>query len=432
MLSDRYGNGLSTASAAARDAYVEGCDLMFASWPGAREAFGRATGEDPGFVLAHLGAAQAAAIQGDMAGIKTALGAAQGAADKGLTAREASQLGFLTLMLAGKAAEALAAARVHLGEWPRDAVVMNQYGPIVGLIGFSGRPGLKREQELVMDSFAPHYGEDWWFMAHHAMAISEMGRRDEALALTERSLALNPRNAWAAHSRGHVAYEAGEADGARAFLAAWIKDYPREGGLHGHLAWHLALATLNAGEAEEAGRLFDAMVAPGSHLGHPRTQVVDAAQFLWRWEMAGHQRDASRWLALDALAHALLPRAAAHFSDWHVTLADAAAGDVAALEARVAEMEALVRAGRYPEGGIVPEVARGFAAYARGDYDAAIAVLSPVVAESERLGGSRAQLDLLEFTVLRACVEAGRMDEVARRMAARRTGPAGVNVAGVH
>jgi hypothetical protein len=88
---------------------------------------------------------------------------------------------------------------------------MNQYGPIVGLIGFSGRPGLKREQELVMDSFAPHYGEDWWFMAHHAMAISEMGRRDEALALTERSLALNPRNAWAAHSRGHVAYEAGEA-----------------------------------------------------------------------------------------------------------------------------------------------------------------------------------------------------------------------------
>ncbi len=29
MLMDRYGNALSTSSQAARDAYVEGCDLLF-------------------------------------------------------------------------------------------------------------------------------------------------------------------------------------------------------------------------------------------------------------------------------------------------------------------------------------------------------------------------------------------------------------------
>ena len=34
MLADRYGLSLSTASAAARDAYVQGCDLASLPWCG--------------------------------------------------------------------------------------------------------------------------------------------------------------------------------------------------------------------------------------------------------------------------------------------------------------------------------------------------------------------------------------------------------------
>ena len=43
MLQDRFGNSLTTASSPARDAYVAGCDLMFAAWAGADDAFARAT-----------------------------------------------------------------------------------------------------------------------------------------------------------------------------------------------------------------------------------------------------------------------------------------------------------------------------------------------------------------------------------------------------
>jgi hypothetical protein len=66
VLEDRYGNSLSTASQAARDAYVEGCDLLFAFWPGGDEAFARATAADPNFALAHLGGAQFAAMRGNI------------------------------------------------------------------------------------------------------------------------------------------------------------------------------------------------------------------------------------------------------------------------------------------------------------------------------------------------------------------------------
>ena len=39
MLADRYGLALSITSSAARDAYVEGCELALTLYPGALEAF---------------------------------------------------------------------------------------------------------------------------------------------------------------------------------------------------------------------------------------------------------------------------------------------------------------------------------------------------------------------------------------------------------
>ena len=39
MLYDRFDNQVTTSSEAARDAYISGCDLLLALWPGAAEAF---------------------------------------------------------------------------------------------------------------------------------------------------------------------------------------------------------------------------------------------------------------------------------------------------------------------------------------------------------------------------------------------------------
>ena len=43
MLADDYGNPLTTASSAARDAYVAGYRLLLMTWPGADTEFARAT-----------------------------------------------------------------------------------------------------------------------------------------------------------------------------------------------------------------------------------------------------------------------------------------------------------------------------------------------------------------------------------------------------
>jgi len=115
----------------------------------------------------------------------------------------------------------------------------------------------------------------------------------------------------------------------------------------------------------------------------------------------------------------------------HVALTHAAAGDGEDLEAWVRQMEELDRQGRYAAGPVVPALARAFAAFQRQDFAAAIAALEPFAGDIERLGGSRAQLDLLEFTLLRACLATGRLDDVRRLLGQRRPGATGLPVAGI-
>ena len=81
--------------------------------------------------------------------------------------------------------------------------------------------------------------------------------------------------------------------------------------------------------------------------------------------------------------------------------------------------------------GYLPALSRGFAAFERGDFSAAIDALAPLAGESERIGGSRAQHDLIEFTLLKAYLDANRLEEARCLLNARRPGTCGVPVTGV-
>lgn len=430
MLTDRYGLALSTSSATARDAYVEGCDLLFSGNPGPVEAFGHALAADPGFALAHAGKARAHQLRGDMAPAREAMAAGKAFA-AGLPAREASHMAFHDLVLSGQGDAAVAAAKEHLNTWPRDAMVLSPCTSVFGLIGFSGRSGREREQVALMDGLATHYGDDWWFNSQHAFAQVETGQRDAARPRIEAAMAQYPRNAHGAHIRAHVYYEDGEPEASRAYLAAWLPEYSREGQLHCHIHWHLALCALEAGDAAEAFRVYAEAIAPGAASGPPLIAVADAVAFLWRAELAGHPRDPAGWRAVRDFAHAVFPRAMIAFADTHIVLADAVTGDAAALEARLEDMEAMAREGRLPSGPVVPALTRGFAAFLAQDFPGAIAAIEPVLDQHERIGGSRAQRDLVEFTLLKAYVNAGRAEDARRMLRDRRPGPAGVPVAGL-
>ncbi len=430
MLRDRYDLALTTASAAARDAYVQASGLALTFYPGAGEAYDRAIAADPGFALAHAGKAQVLMRQGDVGAARAALATAKGLASD-VSEREASHIGFFDLVFAGQTEAALSALHAHLAAWPRDALVVASAANPNGLIGGSGRIGQKHQIAALMDSLAPNYDDDFWFVSYHAMALSEDGQLALARAKIERSVAANPNNAHGAHGFAHVFYESGELDTARSFLSSWLSTYPREGFFYGHLSWHLSLFEIQAGNWTEALRLYHDAIALDRHSGGPQQKVSDGAAFLWRSELAGHPRDAAAWRALHGYANNSLPRPGNGLADLHVILAQAVMRDEAALDTRARQIEALAREGRYPSGSYLPALAGGFAAFERGDFSAAIETLAPLAGENERVGGSRAQHDLIEFTLLRAYLGANRLSEARHLLSVRRPGASGVPVLGV-
>ena len=121
MLADRYDLALSTASEAARDAYVQGCDLALTFYPGAIEAFDRATAADPSFSLPHAAKAQVLMREGNVAAARAALVAAKDLAT-GVLEREASHIAYFELAFAGQTDAAIDALYAHLAAWPRDAL----------------------------------------------------------------------------------------------------------------------------------------------------------------------------------------------------------------------------------------------------------------------------------------------------------------------
>jgi tetratricopeptide (TPR) repeat protein len=228
-----------------------------------------------------------------------------------------------------------------------------------------------------------------------------------------------------------VCYESGDPDTARAFLSSWLATYPRDGFFYGHLSWHLSLCEIQAGNWEEALRTYRDAIALDRHSGGPQLKISDGAAFLWRAELAGHPRDPAAWRGLYDYANSALPRPGNGLADLHVILAQAVMGDDAALDARVRQMYELAREGRYPSGSYLPALARGFASFEREDFSGAIEALAPLAGQSERIGGSRAQHDLIEFTLLRAYIEANRLQEAKRLLDARRAGASGVPIMGI-
>ena len=103
----------------------------------------------------------------------------------------------------------------------------------------------------------------------------------------------------------------------------------------------------------------------------------------------------------------------------HCAVALAAAGDAEGLARWVALLREGVAQGRVPAGEVVPTVAEAMHAFAEGRYEDVIRGLAPVVDQLVRVGGSWAQRDLFEHTLLAAYLRAGRAAE-ARALLARR------------
>jgi len=417
MAQDRYGLPVSCGGAAVA-AYVEGVDRVLSANAGAEDSFDRALGAEPGFALAHVGRARALQLQGRVSEAREAAARARALA-AGATRRERGHVEALATVVGGDAPRALAAIREHLADFPGDAMVLAPATGVYGLIGSSGRQDRNEALVALLDPLAGAFGDDWWFLGAHGFALTEASGWAAGAPLVERALARSPKNAHAAHAWAHVLYERGDEEEGARFVDGWLPGYPRAAQLHCHLSWHLALFELARGRLARARDIYLDGIRPGVSLSPGMPTIADSASLLWRGELAGGERSPGEWRAVADYAARTFPSTGVSFADVHCAVAYAAAGDDAALDRWIAELRRADAAGRLPAGTVLPVVAEALGAFAHGDYEAAIRLLAPMVEQFVRIGGSRAQRDLLENTLLAAYWRTGRPEDAAALLARR-------------
>jgi len=412
MLEDQYGNELSTSSQPARDAYVEAVDRFLAADGGVEEAFQKALDADENFALAHLGLARIRQMCAKTSLVAEPLAKARAQVEH-LTSRETGQIRAIGLLLEGKGSEAYKAIRSHLDHYPRDVMVAQTCMGVFGLIGFSGQQGRESEQLAFTTWLSPHYGDDWWFLSQHAFAQLETGLTGPAERTIELSLSGNPRSANGAHVRSHLYYENGETEAGSAYLDQWRRDYDKRGLLHCHISWHVALWAMARGDTTKMWDVIDADIAPGGALGPPINVLTDLAAILYRAELAGIDVSAQRWRGVSEYALNCFPRPGIAFADMHAALAHALAGNTEALAK-------IIREARGPAADLVSEFAQAFGAIALENWGQAVSHFSVAMADHARIGGSRAQRDLLEFAMAAVFLRQGLSNQARFMLSIRR------------
>ena len=409
MPKDLWDLTLSTESEVAGEQYVLAVEKLLSANVGAEEALGRALAADPDFALAHAARARALQLRGAMPEARAATARAVELAPSA-TRRERGHVEALALNVEPDMPRTLAHVLEHLREFPRDGLVLSLTSGIFGLIGFSGRRDRNEVQLDLLEGLAVSYGDDWWFRNVHGFACTEANRRTKGRRLIERALALNPRNGHAAHGLAHVCYEGNASDEGAGFLRPWLADYDRAAQLHCHLYWHLALFELALGRSENAWTLYDDYIRPANSYGSPLITLSDSVSLLWRCRLWDKERGTVAWGELREFAMRSFPAPSLAFADAHAVMALAAYGDRAGAEARIDELRRQERGGRQPAGRAAGDVADAMAAFARGDHDAVVRLLEPLLNELVRVGGSHAQRDVFEDTLLEAYLRSGRLE----------------------
>jgi hypothetical protein len=424
---DRYDLPLSTTSELAAERYRTGVDLLLSLWPGAGEALEQAIAADPDFALAYAARARLHAISAQPSEARANMAKALDLVARNGTERERSHVDALSLAIHGQLARALAAALAHADRWPRDIVILSMPLGAFGLFAFSGMADHDQERVDLCERHAKHFdADDWWFLTYRGWAHGENGNLQLGRALTQRALHLRRHNVNAAHAVAHVLYESGANEEAQELITGWLPEYDKTGVLHGHIAWHSALIALEHGDIERALAVYNDHVAPASSQGTPINIVSDTSSFLWRLQAYGHAVPAGMWDDAAQYASNYFKDPGFPFVDFHMALVAAATGNSGAVEQRVAVLNKLVEEGKLPAGPVVPAICRASLAFAEEKYALAAAILEPVAREVVRIGGSGAQREIVEDTLLVALMrsgEAGKAHAILNERLHRRPSP---------
>jgi len=403
---DALGNPVgAAASATARQHYDDALSLLQCYRGDPVAAIDRARADSPGFAMAHALHAWLHLLGTEPAGFAVARADLDLARACATTERERGHLAAIEQLLDGRWQSAARTLEDVAIAWPRDALALQAGHTLDFFLGDSRM--LRDRIARALPEWSPDMPGFHALLGMHAFGLEECGLYARAEAAGRRAVELEPRDAWAQHAVAHVL----EMQGRRREGIRWMREreahWAPESFFAVHNWWHLALYHLDLGDVGEVLALFDGPI--DGQRSSLVLDLVDASAMLWRLQLRGVDVG-DRWASL---ADRWAPVAAAGsfaFNDVHAMMAFASAGQRERVEAlHAAQRQALQVAD--DNAAALRDVGRpvtlAIEAFVAGDAPRAVEWLRPVRNRAHRFGGSHAQRDLIDQTLIEAARRAG-------------------------
>lgn len=260
-----------------------------------------------------------------------------------------------------------------------------------------------------------------FILGMYAFGLEECGDYVNAEAVGRRAVEIDPADVWAIHAVTHVMEMQGRHKEGTDWLKSSESTWNRCNNFSYHLWWHGALFLMDLERYHAVLEGYDSRIR--AEQTDDYLDVANAASLLWRLQEAGIDVG-DRWRELADKAAGRTDDHMLAFADAHYMMALAADGRDTDAEAMLASMGAFAEGRDGVAARILGEIGRplcaALLAYARGDYETAIAVLEPIRYDIRHVGGSTAQRDVFHRTLVSAAMKAGRLT-LARALMSERS-----------
>jgi hypothetical protein len=409
MLTDRQGNALVGANAAAAELFAQAVDGFNVYRGDPVALLDEASEIAPDFPMAAITKAHLLGLATEPAAAAAARKLLERVKTMPLGAREASHVAALEQLLAGNWTAAGVALDHHNIRYPLDLVAL-QAGHLIDFYRANARD-LRDRIARVLPHWVPSVPGHSIVMGMHAFGLEECGDYARAEATGRAATESEPRDCWAHHAVAHVLEMQGRPLDGIAWMAErephWAQD---DNFFKVHNWWHRALYHLEVGEVDAALALYD-----GRLRGDDSTMaldLVDASALLWRLELAGIDVG-DRWPAVAAGWDHHADGRLYPFNDWHAVMAYLGSGrdaDIGRILDAYRDAERSTVETRSWAAQIGRPLIEGFAAFGRGRYAAAAELLHGARYIANGFGGSHAQRDVIDLTLTEAAVRGGLHD----------------------
>ncbi|MGH6941785.1 tetratricopeptide repeat protein [Hypericibacter sp.] len=421
-LTDRWGEPADTDNKAALEAYERAVQGMVALSGDPLAEIRNAVATDPGFGFGHLVEALFHLYPMTRAQNHEALASlarAEAALRPTTPARLRGHLHAARAWSIGHWQDAAAAWESVLLDHPHDLLAVKVLQDLYFFLGDAAN--IRDTVARVLPNWSENEPGYNYLLGMLSFGLEENGDYQQAERIGRSAIARDAYDPWAHHAVAHVLEMQGRVGDGIAFLSGgapyWAQSF-----FAVHNWWHLALYELDQGEGNAAFDLYDGPLRGG--VSDQPLDLVDAAALLWRLKLVGFEAGQRRW---QALAKLWLPHAEDMvycFNDVHAMMAFVGAGEDRQAETLRARLAARAL-GQDSNAMMTREVglplAEALIAYGEGRDSEAVDLLLSMRRKAHLFGGSHAQRDLIEQTLLAAAIRGGRR-HLARALAGERLG----------